>query len=266
MLLAAADPTGDATLLWRAAPMLGLGRDAATAADAEQLLEIGSRVRFRHPLVRSAAYAAGSTPDRRAAHLALAASTDARADPERRVWHLAAAASGPDEDVAVELERAAGTSPGSRRAGGRGRFPPTLGRLDRRPGTTRRASPGRRSCATCTPAPSMPPSACWPRPRPTRSTISSAPAWSSSGDRSTMHPAPGREAPARLLRAAKRLEPLELGSPGTPTWTHSSHPSSPVHWHSPEAARPRSPEPHDRRRRRRKAPGPATCSSTAWQR
>ncbi len=54
MLLVAADPTGDATLLWRAAPTLSLGRDAAAAADAEQLLQIGSRVRFRHPLVRSA--------------------------------------------------------------------------------------------------------------------------------------------------------------------------------------------------------------------
>ena len=107
MLLAAADPTGDATLLWRAAQTLGLGPDAAAAADAEQLLNIGSQVRFRHPLVRSAAYAAGSPEDRRAAHLTLAAATDARADPERRVWHLAAAATGPDEDVAAALEQAA---------------------------------------------------------------------------------------------------------------------------------------------------------------
>jgi DNA-binding CsgD family transcriptional regulator len=107
MLLAAADPTGDATLLWRAAQTLGLGPDAAAAADAEQLLNIGSRVRFRHPLVRSAAYVAGSPEDRRAAHLTLAAATDAQADPERRVWHLAAAATGPDEDVATALEQAA---------------------------------------------------------------------------------------------------------------------------------------------------------------
>jgi DNA-binding CsgD family transcriptional regulator len=107
MLLAAADPTGDATLLWRAAQAQGLGPDAAAAADAEQLLDIGSQVRFRHPLVRSAAYAAGSPEDRRAAHLTLAAATDAEADPERRVWHLAAAAAGPDEDVAAALEQAA---------------------------------------------------------------------------------------------------------------------------------------------------------------
>jgi DNA-binding CsgD family transcriptional regulator len=57
--------------------------------------------------VRSAAYVAGSPEDRRAAHLTLAAATDARADPERRVWHLAAAAIGPDEDVAAALEQAA---------------------------------------------------------------------------------------------------------------------------------------------------------------
>ena len=103
----ASDPTGEATLLWRAAPTLGLGRDAAVAADAEQLLNIGSQVRFRHPLVRSAAYMAGSPEDRRAAHLTLATATDAQADPDRRVWHLAAAATGPDEQVAAALEQAA---------------------------------------------------------------------------------------------------------------------------------------------------------------
>jgi DNA-binding CsgD family transcriptional regulator len=107
MLLAATDPTGDATLLWRAGRTLGLGPDAATGADAEQLLTVGSQVRFRHPLVRSAAYAAGSADDRRATHMALAAATDAQVDPERRVWHLAAAATGPDEKIAGELERTA---------------------------------------------------------------------------------------------------------------------------------------------------------------
>src|ERR1700722_851821 len=107
MLLASADPTGDATLLWRAAQTLGLGSDAAAAARARQLLTIGSEVPIRHPLVRSAAYTAGSPADRRAAHLALAAATDAQTDPERRVWHLAAAATGPDEEVAAALEQMA---------------------------------------------------------------------------------------------------------------------------------------------------------------
>ncbi len=107
LLLAAADPTGDATLLWRTAQRLGISRSAAAAAESEQLLEIGSHARFRHPLVRSAAYAAGTPDDRRAAHSALAAATDAEVDPERRVWHLAAAATGPDEAVASQLEQMA---------------------------------------------------------------------------------------------------------------------------------------------------------------
>ena len=110
LLLAAADPTGDATLLWRAAQTFGVPRSAAAAAESEQLLEIGSHVRFRHPLVRSAAYAAGRPEDRGAAHSALAAATDADVDPERRVWHLAAAATGPDEAVAAQLERTAATA------------------------------------------------------------------------------------------------------------------------------------------------------------
>jgi DNA-binding CsgD family transcriptional regulator len=105
MLLAAADPTGDATLLWRASQHLGIGRAAAPAA--AQLLNVGSQVQFRHPLVRSAAYTAGSPNDRRDAHLALAKATDARNDPERRLWHRAAAADGPDENIAAELEQAA---------------------------------------------------------------------------------------------------------------------------------------------------------------
>jgi DNA-binding CsgD family transcriptional regulator len=107
LLVAAADPTGDPQLLWRAVQSLELGPDAATAADVEQLLEIGQVVRFRHPLIRSAVYAAGPDEERRAVHLALATATDAESDPDRRVWHLAAAATGPDEAVATELERSA---------------------------------------------------------------------------------------------------------------------------------------------------------------
>ncbi|MDX6642986.1 MAG: hypothetical protein QOD76_948 [Solirubrobacteraceae bacterium] len=103
MLLAAADPVGDATLLWRAAQTLGIGPAAAEPAETEQLFEIGARVRFRHPLVRSAVYRAASAGDRRAVHGALAAATDPEADPDRRAWHRAHAANGPDEEVAREL-------------------------------------------------------------------------------------------------------------------------------------------------------------------
>src|SRR4051794_13870022 len=103
MLLAAADPVGDATLLWRAAATLGVERQAAEPAAAEQLLEIGAQVRFRHPLVRSAVYRAASLTDRRAVHGALAAATDPETDPDRRAWHRAHAAIAPDEEVAREL-------------------------------------------------------------------------------------------------------------------------------------------------------------------
>ena len=110
LLLAAADPTGDAALLWRAAQELGLTPSAAAAAESEQLLMISSQVRFRHPLVRSAVYTAATPEDRRVAHLALAEATDAQADPERRLWHQSAAATGTDETLAAELERTAHTA------------------------------------------------------------------------------------------------------------------------------------------------------------
>ena len=108
LLVAAAEPTGDATLLWRAAGQLGIGREAAEPAEAAGLVEISTRVRFRHPLVRSAVYRAATPPDQRRAHAALAAATDPRADPDRRAWHRGQAVLGTDEAVAAELEHSAG--------------------------------------------------------------------------------------------------------------------------------------------------------------
>jgi DNA-binding CsgD family transcriptional regulator len=108
LLLAAADPTGDSGLVWRAAGRLGIGTEAATPAAGAGLVEFGTWVRFRHPLVRSVAYRSASVQDRQATHRALAEATDPDADPDRRAWHRAQAAAGPDEQVAGELERSAG--------------------------------------------------------------------------------------------------------------------------------------------------------------
>src|SRR6202043_4160389 len=84
LLVAAAEPTGDAALVWRAAELLGVPPSAAAAAEADSLLQLNARAVFRHPLVRSAAYSAASPEERREAHRALAAATDAGADPDRR--------------------------------------------------------------------------------------------------------------------------------------------------------------------------------------
>ena len=107
LLLAAADPSGDPALVWRAAACLGVGAEAAALVAEAGLVEFGTRVRFRHPLARSAAYRFGSARERREAHGALAEATDPQLDPDRRAWHRAQAAPGPDEDVAAELERSA---------------------------------------------------------------------------------------------------------------------------------------------------------------
>jgi DNA-binding CsgD family transcriptional regulator len=106
--LAAADPTGDPVLVWRAAGRLAIGAGAAGPAVEAGLAEFGARVRFRHPLVRSAAYRSASVQTRQELHGALAEATDPAADPDRRAWHRAQATPGPDEEVAAELEQSAG--------------------------------------------------------------------------------------------------------------------------------------------------------------
>ena len=108
LLLAAADPSGNAALVWRAAARLGLTARATAPAVEAGLAEFGVQVRFRHPLVRSVAYRSASFADRQQVHEALAGATDPAADPDRRAWHRAQAADGPDEEVAAELERSAG--------------------------------------------------------------------------------------------------------------------------------------------------------------
>ncbi|MDT7754164.1 MAG: hypothetical protein QOH27_62, partial [Mycobacterium sp.] len=107
LLVAAAEPTGDAALFLRAAAALGIPVDVLGPAEAAGIIEFGPRMHFHHPLMRSAAYRAADLSERRAVHGALAEATDAHADPDRRAWHSANSAVGPDDAVAAELEASA---------------------------------------------------------------------------------------------------------------------------------------------------------------
>jgi DNA-binding CsgD family transcriptional regulator len=115
LLVAAAEPVGDVSLLWRASERLGIRGSASGPAEEDALIDLGIRVRFRHPLIRSAAYRAAQLRDRQEVHRALAEATDPDADPDRRAWHRAQATSEPDDAVADELERSADRA---RRRGG----------------------------------------------------------------------------------------------------------------------------------------------------
>ncbi|GAA3206995.1 LuxR family transcriptional regulator [Actinocorallia longicatena] len=106
--LAAADPSGDSSLVWRAAERLGVTHEAAQPAADAGLAEFGHRINFRHPLLRLAAYRSAPARERHSVHLALAGSTDPDVDPDRWAWHRAQASTGPDEEVAADLERSAG--------------------------------------------------------------------------------------------------------------------------------------------------------------
>src|SRR5207237_2707377 len=95
LLVAAAEPTGDPALVWRAARRLGITAAALGPAEAAGLLEVGARVRFRHPLVRSAVYLAASPQERRDAHRVLAGGGATAVRPDRRGWGLGAGAARP---------------------------------------------------------------------------------------------------------------------------------------------------------------------------
>src|SRR5262245_59565484 len=126
LLLAAADDTGEAATVLRAAQAWGLDAGALGRAEADRLIRVqGARVEFRHPLVRSAVYRAATFAERRAVHLALADALDGAGQADRRAWHRAAAAVGPDEPTAAELERSAG------RARARGGHAATAAALER---------------------------------------------------------------------------------------------------------------------------------------
>jgi DNA-binding CsgD family transcriptional regulator len=208
LLLAAAEPTGDVPLLWRAAERLGIGADAAGPAEAAELLELGARVRFRHPLVRSAIYRAAMQPEREEVHRALADATDPDADPDRRAWHRAHAAAGLDEAVALELERSAG------RAQARGGIAAAAAFLERAAELT--PDPAKRGTRALAAAQTKLDAGAPEAAEALLATAELAPLDELQRARLERLRAEiafartrGRDAPALLLNAARRLEPLD---------------------------------------------------------
>jgi len=208
LLVAAAEPTGDPALVWRAAGRLGTGMEAAVP-EAEGLLTIGRRVIFRHPLVRSAAYRAASLEERRAAHQALASATDPSADPDRRAWHRAQATAGPDEDVAAELEQSAG------RAQARGGFAAAAAFLERSAALT--PSPGRRAERALAAATAKYQAGAFDAALRLLAAAEAGPLDELQRARSDLlrgqiafASSRGSDAPPLLLKAARRFEPLDL--------------------------------------------------------
>ena len=164
LLTAAAEPVGDVTLLWRAAERLGIGADAVAPAQAAELIALGARVRFRHPLVRSAVYRAAPVSERQEVHRALAAGDR----PRGRSGSPRMASRTRSRRSRRGGRRRAGTlgrpRPAPRRRRGRGRVPPASGRADPGPGTARGCarSPPRRP--SWPPGAARPPRRCWRPP------------------------------------------------------------------------------------------------------
>ncbi|TDW24350.1 helix-turn-helix transcriptional regulator [Kribbella kalugense] len=208
LLTAAADPTGSMTLLWRAGELQGIPAAAAAAAEAAGLVELGARVHFGHPLVRSAVYQAASAGDRREAHRALAEATDPEADPDRRAWHRAHAAVGPDAEVADELERSAS------RAQARGGLAAAAAFLERAAALT--PDPAQRADRALAAAQAKVQAGAFDDARQLLGMAEAAPLDELQRARVDLLRAQlafaanrGNDAPPLLLRAAKRLEPID---------------------------------------------------------
>lgn len=109
LLVAAADDSEDVALICDAGERLGVGPEALDVAEQAQLVSIhGTRLEFRHPLVRSAVYGAATSSERRAAHRALAEALAGDLEhADRRAWHLASSTLEHDEDVVRALDEAA---------------------------------------------------------------------------------------------------------------------------------------------------------------
>jgi DNA-binding CsgD family transcriptional regulator len=208
LVVAAADPVGDPALVWRAAAHLGITAPAAAPATAAGLIQFGTRLRFRHPLVRSAVYQSALLEDRQNAHRALAEVTDPDQDPDRRAWHRAHAAPGPDEDVAAELERSAG------RAQARGGLAAAAAFLER--ATMLTLDPARRADRALAAASVKIKSGAFDAAQELLSLADTGPLTDVQQARADLIAAElafvtsrGSDAPPLLLKAARRLEPID---------------------------------------------------------
>ena len=208
--LAAADPSGDRSLVWRAAGRLGIPVQAMAPAVEAGLVEFDAGVRFRHPLVRAAAYRSAAVADRQQVHAALAAVTDPAADPDRRAWHAALATAGPDEEFAGELERSAG------RAQARGGLPAAAAFLERSALLT--ADPARRVKRILTAAQAHVQAGAFGKALDLLATAEAAPLDEIAGSQADLvrgHVAlasgSSRDAAVLLMRVASRLEPFDSG-------------------------------------------------------
>jgi len=210
LLVAAADPSGDPVLVRRAAGRRGIPAQAAGPAVEAGLLEFRAHVWFRHRLLRSAAYRSASPQDRQAVHLALTEVTDPRIDPDRRAWHRAKAAAGPDEQVAAELEGSAG------RAQARGGLAAAAAFLERAVALT--ADPARRTERALAAVQASLQAGAFGQALELLVTAEAGPADELQAGRAdllrgqvTFVSGLGSDAAPLLLKAAKRLEPLDLG-------------------------------------------------------
>ncbi|WP_232663244.1 helix-turn-helix transcriptional regulator [Pseudonocardia sp. TRM90224] len=111
VLVAAAEETGEVSIVLGAAAGLGAGVDDLQLAEQADLLRhVDGRLEFRHPLIRAAAYQQAALGRRIAVHRALADTLGEVAGAsvaDRRAWHLAASSTGPDESIAAALELSA---------------------------------------------------------------------------------------------------------------------------------------------------------------
>jgi DNA-binding CsgD family transcriptional regulator len=208
MLVAAAEPLGDPALLLRAGRHLDIATSALAPAETADLLQIGTRVQFRHPLVRSAVYRSAPLVSRQRVHEVLAAVSHPD-DDDRRVWHRALAAPGPDEDVAAELEHSAG------RAQARGGIAATTAFLQRAAALT--PDPARRGGRALAAASASVQSGAFTAARGLLATAESGPLDELQRAQIDLVRAQlafvssrGTDATPLLLAAARRLEPLDI--------------------------------------------------------